>query len=86
MESILIKLDTPEGRSNEELVGTRLEIERYLSWVYGQYTDEKFGQESSWSWIEWAINSGLHDLFGPYDRTYDSELNNGSTVFINFMI
>jgi hypothetical protein len=86
LESILIKLDTPEGRSNEELVGTRLEIERYLSWVYGQYTDEKFGQESSWSWIEWAINSGLHDLFGPYDRTYDSELNNGSTVFINFMI
>jgi hypothetical protein len=86
LETILIKLDTPEGRSNEELVGTRLEIERYLSWVYGQYTDEKFGQESSWSWIDWAINSGLHDLFGPYDRTYDPELNNGSTVFINFMI
>ena len=86
LENILAQLNTPEGKRNEELVGTRLEIERYLSWVYGQYADEKLGQESSWSWIEWALNSGLNDLFGPYERTYAPELNNGSTVFINFMI
>jgi hypothetical protein len=86
LDEIKIKLDTPEGKSDSNLVDTRLEIERYPSWVFGQYTEGKIGQESTWSWIDWAINSGLHDLFGPYQRTYVPEMKNGGTVFINFMV
>ena len=44
------------------------------------------GQESSWSWIDWAINSGFADLFGPYQRAYVGPMKNGSTVFVNFTI
>jgi uncharacterized protein YllA (UPF0747 family) len=79
-------LSTPEGRKDTELVNTRLEIERYLSWVFGQYTSGKFGQESTWSWIEWAISAGFPDLFGPYHRAYVPEMNNASTLFINFSL
>ncbi len=61
-----------------------LRLEQYLSWAFGQYSPEKLGQESSWSWIEWAINSGLEDLFGPYKRAYVAPLNNGATLFVNF--
>ncbi|MGV9168620.1 MAG: bacillithiol biosynthesis protein BshC [Promethearchaeia archaeon] len=74
------------GTNNQQLQITRLEMERYLSWVYGQYTNGKIGQEATWSWIEWAINSGFTDLFGPYERAYVPELKNGSTLFVNFMV
>jgi hypothetical protein len=82
----LQKLNSPEGRKDTELATTRLEIERYLSWAFGQYTSEKLGQESTWSWIEWAISTGIPDLFGPYFRAYVPEMNNGSTLFINLSI
>ncbi|NHJ13028.1 MAG: bacillithiol biosynthesis BshC [Candidatus Thorarchaeota archaeon] len=75
-----------EEASTEELQFTRLEIERYLSWAYGEYTEDKMGQEVSWSWIEWALNSGFIDLFGPYDRAYVGEMKNGATVFVNFVL
>lgn len=71
---------------DKQLQITRLEIERYLSWVFGQYTEGKMGQEVTWSWIEWALNSGFVDLFGPYERAYVPELKNGSTLFVNFMV
>ncbi|MFW9849541.1 MAG: bacillithiol biosynthesis BshC [Candidatus Thorarchaeota archaeon] len=82
----ITKLSTPEGRKDTDLVNTRLEIERYLSWTFGQYTNEKLGQESTWSWIEWALNAGFPDLFGAYFRAYVPEMNNGATLFINFSI
>jgi uncharacterized protein YllA (UPF0747 family)/uncharacterized protein YdcH (DUF465 family) len=71
---------------DKQLQLTRLEMERYLSWVFGQYTQGKMGQEVTWSWIEWALNSGFTDLFGPYERAYVPELKNGSTLFVNFMV
>ncbi len=86
LNEIIDRMKTPEGKKENELPITRLELERYLSWTFGQFTEGKLGQESSWSWIEWALNSGLHDIFGPYLRAYVSELMNGSTTFINFSI
>jgi len=74
------------GKKAESLQLQKLELERYLSWVFGQYTDSKLGQESSWSWIEWAINSGFSDLFGPYERAYVGPMKNGATVFVNFSV
>ena len=64
----------------------KLEIERYLSWVFGQYASGKLGQESSWSWIEWVLNSGFADIFGPYQRAYVPSMKNGATLFINFFM
>lgn len=74
------------GENAGELLATRNELERYLSWVFGEFAEEKAGQESAWSWIEWAINSGFPDLFGPYERAYSEEMKNGATFFVNFSI
>jgi len=68
------------------LLNLKMDLERYLSWAFGQFAEEKLGQESSWAWIEWAINSGFTDLFGPYERAYVGPLKNGATVFVNFSV
>ena len=80
------KIKESSGKVHEKLQPQKLGLERYLSWVYGQYADNKLGQESSWSWIEWAINSGFSDLFGPYERAYVGPMKNGVTVFVNFSV
>ncbi|RDE14993.1 MAG: hypothetical protein C4K48_05200 [Candidatus Thorarchaeota archaeon] len=67
-------------------LGLRMDLERYLSWAFGQFAEGKLGQESSWSWIEWAINSGFSDLFGPYNRAYTGQMKNGGTIFVNFSL
>ncbi|MHA2132568.1 MAG: bacillithiol biosynthesis protein BshC [Candidatus Thorarchaeota archaeon] len=61
-----------DGSSQSQVA--RLDMERYLSWTFGQYTQGKLGQESAWLWIEWIVNSGLADPFGPYQRAYVREL------------
>lgn len=80
------KIKGASGKAVEKLQLQKLDLERYLSWAFGQYTENKLGQESTWAWIEWAINSGLSDLFGPYDRAYVGPMKNGATVFANFSI
>ncbi len=84
LADILSRMETSEGKKDGDLAITRLELERYLSWSFGQYAEGKLGQEASWSWIEWVLNSGLHDHFGPYTRAYVPELKNGATMFVNF--
>jgi uncharacterized protein YllA (UPF0747 family) len=75
-----------EAKSDESLLSTKLEVERYLSWVYGQFAEGKLSQESAWSWIEWVLNSGFSDLFGPYFRAHTPRMKNGATYFVNFKI
>jgi uncharacterized protein YllA (UPF0747 family) len=79
-------IDSASGEEFEKLQTYKLDIERYLSWVFGQYTPEKLGQESSWSWIEWVLNSGFTDIFGPYKRAYVPSMKNGATLFVNFFL
>ncbi len=86
LEETSKKIVESTGKALEALQFQKLELERYLSWVFGQYVDNKLGQESSWSWIEWAINSGFSDLFGPYERAYVGPMKNGATVFVNFSV
>ena len=74
------------GEQMNNLLNLKMDLERYLSWAFGQFAEEKLGQESSWAWIEWAINSGFTDLFGPYERAYVGQLKNGATVFVNFSV
>ena len=61
-------------------------VERYLSWTFGAYAPGKQAQEASWSWIEWAVNAGFPDLFGPYERAYVGGLRPGATLFTNFTL
>jgi len=86
LDDVSTKISTAPGEEFEKLQFLKLEIERYLSWTFGQYAENKLGQESSWSWIEWAINSGFSDMFGPYERAYVGPMKNGATVFVNFSI
>ncbi|TFG33501.1 bacillithiol biosynthesis BshC [Candidatus Thorarchaeota archaeon] len=85
-EEVESKIAQSSGAEGESLINLKAEIERYLSWAFGQYTVGKLGQESSWSWIEWTLNSGFADLFGAYERAYVGPMNNGATIFINFQI
>ena len=80
------KITEASGKEVEKLQLQKLDLERYLSWTFGQYADNKLGQESSWAWIEWAINSGFSDLFGAYERAYVGPMKNGATVFANFSV
>lgn len=80
------KIESSDPKTVSEDLMVRLDLERYLSWAYGQYADEKVAQESSWSWIEWALNSGLADLFGPYQRAYIEGMKHGATLFVNFVV
>ncbi|MGD9396977.1 MAG: bacillithiol biosynthesis BshC [Candidatus Thorarchaeota archaeon] len=80
------KIMESSGKAHEKLQLQKLDLERYLSWVFGQYAENKLGQESSWSWIEWAINSGFSDLLGPYERAYVGPMKNGATLFVNFSV
>ena len=80
------KIAEASGKEVEKLQLQKLDLERYLSWTFGQYAENKLGQESSWAWIEWAINSGFSDLFGAYERAYVGPMKNGATVFANFSV
>ncbi|MCK4279594.1 MAG: bacillithiol biosynthesis BshC [Candidatus Thorarchaeota archaeon] len=86
LEDLRKQRKTANGDELKEILGTILNVERYLSWVFGQYAENKLGQEASWSWVEWMLNSGVHDLFGPYRRAYVPNLKNGATLFVNFSV
>ena len=80
------EIEGKKGKEAETLLNHKFDLERYLSWTFGQFAKGKLGQESSWSWIEWAINAGFGNLFGPYERAYVGSMKNGATMFINFAV
>ena len=80
------EIESKKGKDMEAFLSHKFDLDRYLSWTFGQFAEGKLGQESSWSWIEWAINSGFGDLFGPYERAYVGPMKNGATMFVNFAI
>jgi uncharacterized protein YllA (UPF0747 family) len=46
------------------------QVEKYLSWQFGRFTPEKFGQEVSWLWIDMALQTGINDYLQSYYRQY----------------
>ena len=80
------EIESKKGKEIETLLNHKFDLERYLSWTFGQFAEGKLGQESSWSWIEWAINAGFGSLFGPYERAYVGPMKNGATIFVNFAV
>ncbi|MHA1576978.1 MAG: bacillithiol biosynthesis protein BshC, partial [Candidatus Thorarchaeota archaeon] len=86
LDEMIGEITSTEGKVDEKRLQERLDLERYLSWTFGQYAKNKKAQESSWSWIEWALNAGFSDLFGAYERAFVPEMKNGATVFVNFSV
>ncbi|MCW4051119.1 MAG: bacillithiol biosynthesis BshC [Candidatus Bathyarchaeota archaeon] len=58
-------------------------LDHYMSWAYGRFSPERFGQEVSWAWVDLAMVSGLGDLMGVYLRQYNRFTPNSSMYFIN---
>ena len=55
----------------------------YLSWQFGRFTPEKFGQEVSWIWIDMALQTGLNDYIQTYRRMYTPYSVPGLPYFTN---
>ncbi|MFW9844242.1 MAG: hypothetical protein ACFFEV_06690, partial [Candidatus Thorarchaeota archaeon] len=45
------EIEGKKGKEAETLLNHKFDLERYLSWTFGQFAEGKIGQESSWSWI-----------------------------------
>jgi hypothetical protein len=58
-------------------------IDNYLSWTYGRFSPEKFGQEVNWMWVDLAAATGVKDVIGAYLRMYNRYTPNSSMYFIN---
>jgi len=67
----------------QETQKTLQEVELYLSWAYGRYNPDKFGQEVNWNWIDLALVTGVKDVLGVYERLYSENTPNSSVFFIN---
>jgi hypothetical protein len=58
-------------------------LDNYLSWSYGRFSPEKFGQEVNWLWVDLAAATGVKDVIGAYLRMYNKYTPNSSMFFIN---
>jgi uncharacterized protein YllA (UPF0747 family) len=58
-------------------------IDNYVSWAFGRFSPEKFGQEVNWLWVDLATATGVSDLMGVYLRQYNRDTPNSSMFFVN---
>jgi hypothetical protein len=58
-------------------------IDNYLSWGFGRFNPEKFGQEVNWLWLDLAAATGVGDLMGSFLRQYSRDTPNSSMFFVN---
>ncbi len=88
VEEIKRKLNNPANRVMllQEMKAKQMqviELDGYLSFAFGQYAPEKYGQEVSWAWIDLASVSGVKDSVGVYKRLYNGNTPNSSVFFVN---
>ena len=58
-------------------------INLYLSWAFGRFQPERFGQEVSYLWLDLATVSGVRDLLGVFLRQYSKYTPVSSMFFAN---
>jgi len=58
-------------------------LDNYLSWAFGRFSPEKFGQEVNWLWLDLAAATGVNDLMGVYLRQYNRDTPNSSMFYVN---
>ncbi len=59
------------------------ELDTYLSYAFGHFAPEKYGQEVSWIWIDLALTSGIGENVGIYKRLYGGNTPNSTVFFVN---
>ncbi|MHA2059484.1 MAG: hypothetical protein ACW976_01725, partial [Candidatus Ranarchaeia archaeon] len=78
-----------EGKKREEYTHLNAkvnQVKKYLTNQFGAFSEEKPAQESSFSWIDLALNTGIGDYVKTYLRQYDLLTPPGVISFINTMI
>lgn len=58
-------------------------IDLYLSWAFGRFQTERFGQEVSYLWLDLAVVAGVSDLLGVFLRQYNKHTPISSMFFVN---
>ncbi|MCX6649248.1 MAG: bacillithiol biosynthesis BshC [Candidatus Bathyarchaeota archaeon] len=59
------------------------ELDGYLSYAFGHFAPEKYGQEVSWAWIDLALASGVGENVGIYKRLYGGWTPNSTVFYVN---
>ena len=59
------------------------QIALYLSWAYGRYNSNKYGQEVNWNWLDLATVTGVDDIMGVYERMYNDDTPNAAMFYVN---
>jgi hypothetical protein len=59
------------------------ELDCYLSYAFGHFAPEKYGQEVSWSWIDLALASGVGENVEIYERLYGGLTPNSTVFYVN---
>ena len=59
------------------------EIKIYLSWAYGRFTPDKYGQEVNWNWLDLAVVTGVTSVLDVYKRLYNENTPNASMYYVN---
>jgi uncharacterized protein YllA (UPF0747 family) len=59
------------------------ELDAYLSYAFGHFAPEKYGQEVSWAWIDLALASGLVENVDIYKRLYGGWTPNSTVFYVN---
>jgi hypothetical protein len=59
------------------------ELDGYLSYAFGHFAPEKYGQEVSWAWIDLALASGVGEIAGIYKRLYGGWTPNSTVFYVN---
>ena len=71
-------IEAMKGKQSEAQI-----IDHYLSWSFGRFSPEKFGQEVNWMWVDLAAATGVKDIMGAYLRMYNRYTPNSSMYYIN---
>jgi uncharacterized protein YllA (UPF0747 family) len=59
------------------------QITLFLSWAYGRYNPDKYGQEVNWNWLDLATVTGVDDIMGVYERMYNDDTPNAAMFYVN---
>jgi uncharacterized protein YllA (UPF0747 family) len=59
------------------------QITLYLSWAYGRFNPDKYGQEVNWNWLDLATVTGVDDIMGVYERMYHDDTPNAAMFYVN---
>jgi len=69
-----------EMKRKQALAG---ELDAYISYAFGHFAPEKYGQEVSWAWLDLALASGIGENVGIYKRLYGGQTPNSTVFYVN---